>query len=285
MVIDRIGKFTVLGTLGSGAHSSILHIRRADDDREYALKLVPIDDKEDRKYLEQARHEFRVGQMLDHPNLVKVYALETEAGWFTGPKKAKLLLEYVPGKTMDTLPLQRMARLLRIFERIADALTHMHKQGVCHADMKPNNLIFERGTRVKVLDYGLAWIKGEGKDRIQGTPEYLAPETVEHKLVNERTDIYNFGVTMYRLVTLQLPPSWMPLGGALPMTKSVFKEQFKPVRVANPVVPPPLAQLIEQCLQPNATKRPERMSHIQGTLDQLADDAAAQMSDPGELEE
>lgn len=285
MVIDKIGKFTVLRTLGSGAHSSILHVRREEDSREYALKLVPIDEKEDRKYLEQAKHEFRVGQMLNHPNLVKVYAFETEAGWFSGPKKAKLLIEYVPGKTMDALPLQRMAKLLRMFERIADALTHMHKQGVYHADLKPNNLMHERGTRVKVLDYGLAWIKGESKDRIQGTPEYLAPETVEHKLVNERTDIYNFGATMYRLVTLQLPPSWMPLGGALPMTKSVFKEQLKPVRAANPMVPEPLAELIHQCLQPNATKRPERMSHIQGTLDQLADEAAAKMSDPGELDD
>src|SRR5262249_11661032 len=130
MAIDRIGKFTVLGTLGSGAHSSILHIRRAEDDREYALKLVPIDEKDDLKYLEQAKHELRVGQMLNHPNLVKVYALETESGWFSGPKKAKLLLEYVPGKTMDRLPLLRMAKLLRVFERIADSLTHMHKHGV-----------------------------------------------------------------------------------------------------------------------------------------------------------
>ncbi len=285
MAIDKIGKFTVLGTLGSGAHSNILHVRRAEDEKEYALKMVPIEDKEDLKYLEQAKHEFRVGQMLNHPNLVKVYAFETEGGWFSGPKKAKLLLEYVPGKTMDQLPLQRMARLLRIFERVADGLTHMHKQGVCHADLKPNNLIHERGTRVKVLDYGLAWIKGEGKGRIQGTPEYVAPETVEHKIVNERTDIYNFGATMYRLVTLQLPPSWFTGEDALPMDAKGFKDQFKPVRTANPMVPEGLADVIQQCLQPNANKRPERMSQIQGTLDQLADEAAAKMSDPTELEE
>ena len=55
----------------------------------------------------------------------------------------------------------------------------MHKQGVFHADLKPNNLIHDRGTQVKVIDYGLAWIKGEAKDRVQGTPEYMAPETVD----------------------------------------------------------------------------------------------------------
>lgn len=285
MAIDNIGKFTLLDTLGSGAHSRILHVRRHADDREYALKTINIESKDDLKYLEQAKHEFRVGQMLNHPNLVKVYAFETEGGWFSGPKKAKLLLEYVPGKTMDKLPLQRMAKLCRIFERIADGLTHMHKQGVYHADMKPNNLILERGTRVKVLDYGLAWIKGEPKDRVQGTPEYIAPETVTHKLINERTDIYNFGATMYRLVTLALPPSWAVPPDGLPMTAKIFKEQLRPVKVANPVVPDGLAELIHQCLQHNANNRPERMSQVQGILDQLADEAAAKLDDPAAIED
>jgi len=285
MAIDRIGKFTVLRNLGSGAHSSILHVRRADDDREYALKLVNIDDKDDRKFLEQAKHEFRVGQMLNHPNLAKVYAFETESGWFSGPKKAKLLIEYVPGKPMDKLPLQRMAKLIRIFERIADGLTHMHKQGVFHADMKPNNLIYDRGIRVKVIDYGLAWIKGEPKNRVQGTPEYMAPETVSHKMINERTDIYNFGATMYRLVTLQLPPCWVAIDGGLPMTAKVFTSQLRPVKEVNPLVPEGLADLIHHCLSPTATKRPERMSEVQGVLDQLADEAAAKLNDPSQLEE
>lgn len=282
--MDKIGKFTVLHTLGSGAHSSILHVRREADLKEYALKLVPIEGREDLKYLEQAKYEFRVGQMLNHPNLVKVYCFETEGGWFSGPKKAKLLIEYVPGKTTDQLPLLRMAKLLRVFERIADALTHMHKQGVIHADLKPNNLILGRGTNVKVIDYGLAWIKGEPKDRVQGTPEYMAPETVSHKLINERTDIYNFGATMYRLATLQLPPCVVPSAGGIGMTEKYFQEKLKPVRECNQMVPPGLADLIERCLRYNATKRPERMSQVQGILDQLADEAAAKC-DPADLEE
>jgi serine/threonine protein kinase len=285
MLIDKIGKFTVLNTLGSGAHSSILHIRRDADSKEYALKLVPIEDRDDRKFLEQARHEFRVAQMLDHPTLVQVYCFETDAGWFSGPTKARLLLELCPGTTMDRLPLVRMPKLLRVFERIADALTHMHKRGLYHADLKPNNLIYESGTRVKIIDFGLAWVKGEPKDRVQGTPEYMAPETVEHKLVSERTDIYNLGATMYRLTTLQLPPSWVTVGTTLPISKKQFKELLKPVRSLNPLVPGGLADLIHHCLEPNALKRPERMSEVQGTLDQLADEAAAQLSDPGELEE
>jgi serine/threonine protein kinase len=282
--VDKIGKFQILQTLGSGAHSSILHVRRDADSREYALKLVNVESKDDLKYLEQAKHEYRIGQMLNHPNLVKVYCLEIDSGWFSGPKKARLLIEYVPGTTMDKLPLQRMAKLLRVFERIADAITHVHKQGVIHADLKPNNLILGRGTQVKVIDYGLAWIKGEPKDRVQGTPEYMAPETGSHKIINERTDIYNFGATMYRLVTLQLPPLAIPTPDGLPVSKSYFQEQFVPVRQRNPLVPEGLADLIEQCLKFDANKRPERMSQIQGVLDQLADEAAAKVN-PADLEE
>ncbi len=98
----QIGKFTVVGTLGSGAHSKILHVRRAADGKKYALKVVPIDGPDDQKFLEQAQHEFRVAQMLDHPNLIKVYALETVKDWLFRVRKAHLLIEYVNGKTLDT---------------------------------------------------------------------------------------------------------------------------------------------------------------------------------------
>lgn len=275
MGIDRIGKFHVLETLGSGAHSSILRIRRLEDDVEYALKIVPIEDADDLKYLEQAKHEYRVGQMLNHPNLVKVYALETETNWLFKPKKVKLLTEYVPGTTMDELPLLKLPRMLRVFERIADALTHMHKQRVIHADMKPNNLILGSGTRVKVLDYGLSWIKGEPKDRLQGTLEYMAPETAGHKLINERTDIFNFGATMYRLATLRLPPTIAVEGQGLIVNERSYHSQLMPADELNKGLPQKLADLIHQCLSFKAINRPERMSQVQGILDELADEAAA----------
>ena len=79
--IATIGKYQVLGNLGKGAHSSILHVRRQADSLEYALKVVTIDGKEELKFLEQARHEFRIAQMLGHPNLIKIHCLETEKDW------------------------------------------------------------------------------------------------------------------------------------------------------------------------------------------------------------
>ena len=281
--IDKIGKVQVLDTLGTGAHSIILHVRREADGQEYALKVVSIDGEEEKKYLEQAKHEFRVAQMLDHPSLVKIYCLDTESDWLFRVKKAKLLIEYVPGETLDKVKLLRMAKLLRVLEKVAAGLVHMHKQGVLHADMKPNNVMLGRGLNVKILDYGLAWIKGEPKDRVQGTVEYMAPETASNKLINERTDIYNLGATMYRLVTFRLPPSAVPDGG-LELDKKTFSSMLKPVGELNPLAPKELCDLIHNCLRYDAHKRPERMSAVQGVLDRLADEAAS-TSDPADLEE
>jgi serine/threonine protein kinase len=267
----RIGKFQTLGKLGSGAHSTILHVHRSADGRNYALKVVPIKGEEDQKFLEQARHEFRVAGMLDHKNLIKVYALETMKDWLFRIRKVHLLIEYVNGKTLDTCPTLPLPMLVQVFKCVADSLVHMHRRKVFHADLKPNNIMLSRAGDVKVLDFGLATIQGESKNRIQGTPEYIAPEQARHRMVNERTDIYNFGATMYRMVTSLLPPRVLQQEGGLPIDGKTWSRMLKPVRECNPLVPPALCDLIHHCLSFEAMKRPERMSEVQSALDHLAD--------------
>ena len=286
MAIDKIGAFTVLATLGAGANSSVLHIRREEDGREYALKVVAIESADDKKFLEQAKHEYRVGQMLSHPNLIRVHALELEKGMFGfgAVKKAKLLLEFAKGTTLDKVKLLKPAKLMRVFEKVAAALVHMHLRGVYHADLKPNNVMLGRGLAVKVLDYGLAWIKGEPKDRVQGTVEYMAPETAEHKMVSERTDIFNLGATMYRLVTLQLPPSVLSPMEGVKMSAKTYQSAFKPVPTLNPGCPAELADLIHHCLAYKALGRPESMAVVHAALERMAA-AAESLLDPAELEE
>jgi serine/threonine protein kinase len=268
----QIGKFQIIGPLGTGAHSTILQVRRAEDSKTYALKIVQLDTPEDMKFLAQAEHELRVGQMLSHPNLLKFYALEKVKDWLFRVKKAHLLSEFVNGKTLDTCPRLTIPRLVQVFKAVADALVHMHRRGVCHGDLKPNNILLSRAGEVKVIDFGLARVKGEVVERIQGTPEYMAPEQVKHSLINERTDIYNFGATMYRLVSWKLPTSVVSEEGGLPLDGKTWERVYKPVEEVNARTPPALADLINRCLCFDANKRPERMSEIQNTLDHLCDD-------------
>lgn len=127
--------------------------------------------------------------------------------------------------------------------------------------------------KVKVLDYGLARIKDDPpRDRVQGTLEYMAPETASHKIINERTDIYNFGATMYRLTTFKLPPPVVPDAGGITVERKDGQTGYVPVIDITPSVPKALSDLIGRCLEQSALRRPERMSEVQGLLDRLADE-------------
>ncbi len=104
--------------------------------------MVPLNGPQDAKYLEQARHEFRVAQLLDHPNLIKIYSLEIQRDWMFRTRNVRLLIEYVNGRTLDTKPLA-VPRLVQIFARVAAGLAHMHRRNVYHADVKPSNIMLE----------------------------------------------------------------------------------------------------------------------------------------------
>jgi len=277
--VDNIGKFQVLAPLGQGAHSSILHVRRQADSKQYALKVVPLDGPDDQKFLEQARHEFKVAQKLDHANLIKIYALEEVKDWLFRVKKAHLLIEFVNGKTLDTAPPLSMPKLVSVFKQVAAGLEHMHRRNVLHADMKPANVMFSRSGEVKIIDYGLAWIKGDDKSRLQGTPEYMAPETAKRKLVNERTDIFNFGATMYRLATFRKLPTTVPETD-MDIDPELWARQLKPVAECNAGAPKPLCDLIHRCLAFDAHKRPESMRDVRSALDKLGEEMAIEHSGP-----
>ncbi len=272
MSIRRIGKFTVVGELGTGANSTILHISRLEDGRRYALKVVPIESAEDKKFLAQAQHEFRVAQMLDHPNLIKIYAIDKRTDWLFRVTKVQLLIEFVPGHTLDKLTAMSIRKLVPIFVQVAAGLVHMHRRGVVHADMKPNNIILNETTaQAKIIDYGLAWITGEPKGRIQGTPEYMAPETITGGFISDKSDIFNFGATMYRLVTSRHLPSLLPQPGSVRINAKTYAQMLKPVSQLNPLVPKELCEVIHQSLEYSSEQRPQRMSEIQGALDHIAD--------------
>jgi serine/threonine protein kinase len=269
---EKIGRFQVLGPLGKGAHSTILRVRRSKDGRQYALKVVPIQGPQDLKFKEQAEHEFAVAQLLDHPNLIKVYALEEYRKWFVGPvREVRLLIEYVNGKTLDTFGVMPLPKLVQIFEHVASGLVQMHRRSVCHGDLKPNNIMLSRTGEVKVIDYGLAWIKGQDKQRVQGTPEYMAPEQIKQRIVNEKTDLFNLGATMYRLVTWRNIPLIAAEPGTVLSHKN-WEPLLKRVEELRPDCPAALAELIHRCIAYHPNQRPDRASEVQGVLDHLVDD-------------
>ncbi len=265
MTFTHIGSFKVLAALGQGARSNVMLVRRNADELQYALKVVSVAKLKERKYLAQARQEYRVGRMFDHPNLVKVFSIETETDWLFHPKRVKLLIEYVPGQTLDRIPSPLFSDLLDAFLGAAEGVATMHESGVVHADLKPNNIMISPSS-VKVIDFGLARVDGEPTDRLQGTPEYMAPETVARKIVDVRTDIYNFGATMYRLTTGLFCPRSIC---GLPISERTYRERYRKVCDVDPRYPEDFGHLVDRCLCFQPHERPDSMRELCTKLKQF----------------
>ncbi|MFO0910965.1 MAG: serine/threonine-protein kinase [Isosphaeraceae bacterium] len=224
------------------------------------MKVVKRDDEDEdpNKYIEQAKTEYAVAQKLKHPAIAKIYDMRYRRSWFK-IAGVELLMEYVDGKTLDEIEAPEMGQLVLIFCQVASALTHMHRRGVYHGDLKPSNIMLSKNSQVKLIDFGTCWIKGESKGRVQGTPQYMAPEQATEKIVDARTDIYNFGATLYRMFTGRFANQGIPKAG------DGSRKLPAPIQI-NPKIPGTLNETILACLELSPERRPAGMFEIHHQL-------------------
>jgi serine/threonine-protein kinase len=256
--------YRVLKPLGTGAGSTILLISdKTAGGQRYALKVVKRHHAEDDVYIAQAQLEYHVAQRLNHPSIVKIYDLRVKKSWFriTG---VELLMEVVEGRTLDEIEAPGLNRLVLVFNQVAAALMHMHRRGVYHGDLKPSNIMVSNEGRVKLIDFGTAWIKGEEKNRVQGTPQYMAPEQAAERVVDERTDIYNLGATMYRMFTGRYAQQGIPTAG-----EATLRKLTPPIQLL-PSLPGTLNETILACLEINRDRRPAGVFEIKNQIAAVA---------------
>jgi eukaryotic-like serine/threonine-protein kinase len=255
-------KYRVVNTLGTGAGSTILLISdKTAGGKRYALKVVRKQDEDDEIYIEQALTEFEAAKKLNHPAIAKIYDCRLKKAWFK-VRGVELLMEYVEGKTIDEMEAPQMGQLVLIMCQVASALHHMHRRGVYHGDLKPANIMLTKNGQVKLIDFGTAWVRGQEKNRVQGTPQYIAPEQATEKVVDARTDIYNFGATMYRVLTGRYAQQGIPKPGD--------DRKLAPPNKLNARIPAELSNLIVSCLSLDASKRPGDMFAIRDQLSAVA---------------
>lgn len=246
-------EYRIVRPLGQGAGSTILLIVDTKIGRQYALKVVKRQGPADDVYLDQAQHEFEVAQRLNHRCLLKIYDLRIKRSWLklSGVEE---LMEYVDGRTLDEIALKDdVGQLVLIFNQVAAGLMHMHRRGVYHGDLKPSNVLLSRTGQVKIIDFGTAWIKGQPKYRVQGTPQYMAPEQATEKIVDEKTDLYNFGAMMYRLLTGEYANLGLPQVGG---NHIGGRNRLRPPLDYNHEIPGTLSEAVMACLEPNPDRRP-----------------------------
>jgi serine/threonine-protein kinase len=176
-------------------------------------------------------------------------------------------MEYLDGPSMDRRQPRTFDEALVIYQQSAAALRHMHDRGFVHADMKPNNIVVMPGPTAKIIDLGQSCKIGTIKPRIQGTPDFIAPEQVHRREITPRTDVYNLGAAMYFTFTGKTIPTALAKPDALiSRIDDSLLAKPTPAGKLNARVPPMLSDLIMQCVEVDAEQRPESMGIVADKL-------------------
>jgi eukaryotic-like serine/threonine-protein kinase len=261
--LPAIPEFEVLSLLGYGAQSTIYAVMEQKTRQLYALKHVLRRSPEDDRFIEQAERELDISSKFNHPGLRKSHRI-IKRRKLLKVAELYLLMDFFDGTSLDTKRPPSIAGLVAIFLKVADALHAMHHMGFVHADIKPNNILASDKWDVKIIDFGQSCAIGTVKTRIQGTPDFIAPEQVHRDPLTPQTDMFNLGTTMYWCVTGQYIPTDLPHAAGMP-TRSVGP--VRPPHEINPQVPLPLSKLILDCIEHDSEHRPENMNVVRARLE------------------
>lgn len=259
-VAYQIGGYDVLNTLGKGAGSTLFEVCD-DSGKKFCLKRVVKSGPSDQRFLDQAVHEHEIASALDHPRLRRSYKLIRQRALIR-TSEVLVLMELVDGKTLEAFEVDNIAAFCGIMMQAAEALGAMHGAGFVHADIKPNNVMVERDGGVKLIDFGQSCTIGTVKERIQGTPDYIAPEQVKRRAITPQTDVFNLGATMYWLLTGHYVPTMMPKSESGGKLRASRPESPAPPVDHNPAVSPALSTLIMDCIATDPVGRPDNMQQV-----------------------
>lgn len=234
------------------AQSGMGTLYRATDlaaGRPVAIKVPHPDMEADPVLLERFRREQEIGQLLDHPGIVKTYNSEERSQRY-------MVLEWVEGRLLRTLLREEgqlpVDRAVRLTLSLCDALDTMHKFGIVHRDLKPENVMVGDDDRIKIIDFGIAMKEDARRithvqmSPILGTPDYISPEQVQGKRGDQRSDIYALGIMLYEMLTAQVPFSGPnPLAV---MNDRLVKDPPPPSEL-NPAITPELEEILFRALE------------------------------------
>jgi eukaryotic-like serine/threonine-protein kinase len=257
--------YDVIELIGEGAASLIYAVSKQDTKQLYALKHVVRKSDKHARFIEQLENEYNVARRVSHENLRRVVDMQTKRTLLGKVTEAVLVMELFDGQPLENRLPKDLSKLLDIFIHTGRAIEAMHAAGYVHCDLKPINILVNPQLHLKVIDLGQACPIGTVKTRIQGTPDYISPEQVKLAPVTVRTDIFNFGATMYWALCGQKLPTLFTIQKA----KNAFLvDQFvsRPHEL-NPQVPENLSNFVMECVRTNPQKRPEDMTSVISRLE------------------
>ncbi len=288
---ERLGPYEVLGPIGAGGMGEVYRARDTRLDRTVAVKVLLAELAADPRLKARFEREVRAISALAHPNICTIHDVGEQDG------RTFLVMEHLVGETLaerlrkGSVPLEQA---LEIATQIADALSAAHKHGVIHRDLKPANVMLTK-TGARLLDFGLARLTGHGRrpaaeeltsaptepqpltvrGTVMGTLPYMAPEQVEGKPADARTDLWALGAILYEMLTGERP---FRDENPTSLVGAILERTPAPLMERQPLTPPSLERLVRRCL----AKDPEdRWGTAHDVADELRWIAATDATSPG----
>lgn len=251
MIGKTVAHFTIVEKLGEGGMGVVYKAQDLQLDRMVALKFMPHhlspDPAEEARFLQEAK----AASALNHPNVCTIYGIHLEGG------TRFIEMEFVDGGTLrQQLPVQSLNETMSYGVQIADALHEAHQKGIVHRDIKADNVMINARNQVKVMDFGLAKLKGSLKltkaTSTVGTLAYMAPEQIQGGDADARSDIFSFGVLLYEMLTGRLP---FRSEHEAALMYSIINDEPDSIQKHRPDLSPVLANLIHRALEKNPGDR------------------------------
>ena len=265
----RVDHYTLLNKLGHGGMSEVYRAHDESNQRDVVLKFPHDDMMGDPATYERFRREVKIGTLLNHPNIQKLYELGGEK------LSPYLVLEYVDGVTLreylDNHTQLSVELAVTIGVQIAKALAYAHANHVFHRDLKPENIIITPQGQAKVMDFGIAFVEGArrvtwGRLSTQvGTPDYMAPEQIKGNRGDERTDIYALGTMIYELLAGRPP---FQGDNALAIMNQHVTANPPQLHRFNKHVPPALEEVVMKAIRRDPNLRWSNMGDFIEALEQ-----------------
>ena len=284
---SRLGPYEVLAPLGAGGMGEVYRARDTRLERLVAIKVLSPDLSASAPSRQRFEQEARTISRLSHPHICALYDVGREG------EISYLVMELLEGESLSerlargALPLEQA---LRYGVEIADALEKAHRQGIVHRDLKPGNVMLTK-SGVKLLDFGLAKVlpsvPGSGgvggltsmpteanltqEGAILGTVQYMAPEQLEGRNADARTDIFAFGALLYEMATGRKAFSGTSQASLI---SAILKEEPGPISQAAPLAPPALDRLVRTCLAKDPEERWQNAGDVARELKWIAQGSA-----------
>ncbi|MBN2432902.1 MAG: protein kinase [Acidobacteria bacterium] len=271
MTGQTIAHYTILEKLGQGGMGVVHKAHDTRLDRLVALKFLPSDlaqsDTDKARFLQEAR----AAAALNHPNVCVIYEIREEGD------PPFIAMEYVDGATLNQRLKDESLALKTAIDyagQIAGALQAAHEKGIVHRDIKSENIMVTPTGQVKVMDFGLAKIRGAAKltreSSTVGTAAYMPPELIQGREIDARADIFSFGVVFYEMLTGQLP---FKGDYESAMIYSILHDEPEPLAKYCPGLSSELLHIVNRALEKDPADRYQSVADMRIDLKRLERDA------------